>query len=163
MPSSIHHLPVNAVLHNQVEQPEGRDERADDGVGRGEGEDEQHPAVVVAEHELVDVGAPHRRRLGHRARDQHAAAVHEQLGEPHELEGGADEGGGDDVVHEEGPVVGEENAPPPEHVLVLVVLDDGLEEGPGERGRGENVKCHSRELALQTLEGNRPESAFGIE
>ena len=45
--------------------------------------------VVVAEHEFVDVGAAHGRRLGRGTGHEHAAAVHEQLGEPklkfHEL------------------------------------------------------------------------------
>ena len=38
------HPPVNEVLHDEVEETEGRDERAHDSVGRGQGEDQQHPA-----------------------------------------------------------------------------------------------------------------------
>ena len=36
--------PVDEVLHDEIEETEGRDEWADDGVGRGQGEDEEHPA-----------------------------------------------------------------------------------------------------------------------
>ena len=39
--------PVDEVLHDEIEETEGRDEWADDGVGRGQGEDEEHPAWKV--------------------------------------------------------------------------------------------------------------------
>ncbi len=103
---------VDAVLHHHVEEPEGGDEWADHGVGGRQGKHQEHPAVVEAEGELVEVGAPHRRRLGRRPGEQHAHGVHEQLGEAHQLQRGADEGRGDDVVHEERAVVGKEYAAP---------------------------------------------------
>ena len=55
------------MFHDHVEETEGCDERTDDGVGRGQGEDQEHPAVVEAEHELVEVRLTHARGLGHRS------------------------------------------------------------------------------------------------
>ena len=39
-------VPVYEVLHDKIEETEGRDEWTDDGVDQ----DEEHPVVVVAEH-----------------------------------------------------------------------------------------------------------------
>merc|ERR1711872_511674 len=44
---------VHPVLHDHVEEAEGGDEGADDRVGDGEGEDEEHPAVVDSEREFA--------------------------------------------------------------------------------------------------------------
>ena len=43
---------VDAVLHDEIEEAEGGDKRADDGVGRGQRKDQQLPAVVEAERKL---------------------------------------------------------------------------------------------------------------
>ena len=61
-------LPVNPMLHYEIEEAEGCDEGTDDAVGAGHGEDEEHPPVVVAKHELVKVGATNAGNLGHAAR-----------------------------------------------------------------------------------------------
>ena len=46
-------IAVHAVLHDHVEQAERSDEWTNDGKRHGERENQQHPAVVDAEHELV--------------------------------------------------------------------------------------------------------------
>ena len=78
-------LPVNPMLHYEIEEAEGCDEGADDAVGAGHGEDEEHPPVVVAEHELVKVGATNAGNFGHAARKAQTQCVHEQLRETQEL------------------------------------------------------------------------------
>ena len=56
------------MLHYEIEEAEWCDEGTDDAVGAGHGEDEEHPPVVVAKHELVKVGATNTGNLGHAAR-----------------------------------------------------------------------------------------------
>ena len=41
------------MFHDEVEKEKGSDEGADDSIGHAHGEDQEHPAVVVPEHELV--------------------------------------------------------------------------------------------------------------
>ena len=124
-------VPVHSVLHDKVEQAEGSDEGTDDGVGDGESEDQQHPGVVDPEGELVEDCSSDGGDLRNRFGTAQPEGVHEELGEPHDLQAGPDEGAGGDVVDEECSIVREEDALPVDGVLVpvvvLVLLDHLLE------------------------------------
>ena len=64
------------MLHDHVEQSEGGDEGADDAVGGGQREDEQHPAVVEAVRVLVQGGFANRGRLSSAPSEAHSDGVH---------------------------------------------------------------------------------------
>lgn len=89
--------------------------------------------------------------------EEHPHGVHEELGEPHELEGGPDEGGGDDVVNEEGAVVRQEDAAPDQPVVTraLTGVDEELEEGL-ERGQadGRQDQHHEQQVEEDLVKGD---------
>ena len=157
-------VPVHRVLHQEVEQAEGSDERTDDSVGDCEGKHQQHPGVVDPEGELVEDRSSHRGNLSFRFGTAEPEGVHEQLGEPHDLQAGPDEGAGGDVVDEKCAVVREENALPVDGVLVsviiLVLLDDLLKEG-SERGLSDGGEDEDHEEKVAEHFPHDPEILHG--
>ena len=152
------------MFNDEVEEPERSDERTDDSVGDSEGKHQQHPGVVNSEGELVEDRSSHRGNLSFRFGTAEPEGVHEQLGEPHDLQAGPDEGAGGDVVDEKCAVVREENALPVDGVLVsviiLVLLDDLLQEG-SERGLSDGWKDEDHEEKVAEHFPHDPEILHG--
>jgi len=117
---------VHSVLHDHVEESEGSNQRADDGVGDREGENEQEPAVVDPERKLVDDSFPHRAdfRLGAREAESHR--VHDQLRKSDELEPRPHQSRSGDVVDEKSPIIRQKDALPVDRVFVRIWVIIGL-------------------------------------
>ena len=128
---------VHGVLDQEVGKAEGGDQGADDGVGHSHRKHEQHPGVVDAERELQHDRLPHAGDLSLGLDRAEPHRVHEELGEPDDLQPSPDEGAGRHVVDEEGAVVREEDALPVDPAAPGVrgvgLGDDALHEGPDRR------------------------------
>jgi len=145
---------VHPVLHDHVEEAEGGDEGADDRVGDGEGEDEEHPAVVDPEGEFVDNRLPHRADLRLGSCQQESSNVEDQFREPDDLESRPYERAGDHVVDEEGAVVREEDALPVDPLPTLggiVRLDHRLNESADRRQADGGKDEHHEEQVAEHL------------